>query len=293
MNTESIKVIFNSYNISHVLLVNDTDLSLVTNIQHSFDFHYKSKLIDIDLPTETKLEIYIAKNQEPIAGHRWVELEELKKLPGHQGVFLCQALSIVWSKMPKFKDSGLSNDQVSLPRFIYKLNPQKEVTLYGGSFNPWHEGHSACAKLCGNPNLIIVPDYNPWKSKTKCDDICRWESFSQLAKSMKSSTYSFYPGYWGIQTPNPTIDWLKDVEYEIVNIVIGDDNFINFHKWKEYPKIIKLVNKVFIIPRNEKPEDIKRQMDFLSKNTDVSKFQITETHDYMNLSSTQIRNSNC
>ena len=56
---------------------------------------------------------------------------------------------------------------MSLIQFINKnLSSyiEDEIIFFGGSFNPWHKGHTECIKLLpqGIP-IVILPDNNPFK----------------------------------------------------------------------------------------------------------------------------------
>ena len=90
--------------------------------------------------------------------------------------------------MPYFLEKGRS--------LLKELD--EKVTFFGGSFNPWHDGHRACLELCDAANLIVVPDTNPFKVKEKGFEYktCFWKVFKKMAIEMESTRYGFFPGFF-------------------------------------------------------------------------------------------------
>jgi guanylate kinase/nicotinate (nicotinamide) nucleotide adenylyltransferase len=137
--------------------------------------------------------------------------------------------------------------------FLYSL---KNVGLYFGSFNPVHVGHMVIAnymvEFSGLDELwFIVSPQNPHKQKTRpLNDDDRLELL-QLAvegdERFRVSDIEFSlskPSY----TYN-TLACLKDLHPEInFKILMGSDNLVNFHKWKNYESIVKNY-EVIVYPR--------------------------------------------
>ena len=49
-----------------------------------------------------------------------------------------------------------------------ELEKREELIFFGGSFNPWHAGHSNCLRLMDpHKTIIVVPDHNPFKELVK------------------------------------------------------------------------------------------------------------------------------
>jgi nicotinate-nucleotide adenylyltransferase len=131
-----------------------------------------------------------------------------------------------------------------------------KIGLLGGSFNPPHKGHIHISLACCKPlklNQIwwIPARKNPLKATTgrepienrikKCQEITK--NYPQITvKSPKNKTVSIY-----------TIDLLKNLVRQYPNYqfywIMGADNIINFHQWKNWKQIIKLT-PLIICDRN-------------------------------------------
>lgn len=179
-------------------------------------------------------------------------------------------------------DSSGAHSQSELSSLFLKHPMKDSVTFFGGSFNPFHEGHRACLDLCPEKNILIVPDRNPFK------DISETDIFS-LAEKLKNTRYSLYPGFLIKQEKNPTSSWLPFVKLKEKNFLMGDDSFMDLLKWKNPELIIKALTKLYVVPRKFKKEEyriIERQL--LEWNPKLEVHYLAE-HPYMNISSTELR----
>lgn len=135
----------------------------------------------------------------------------------------------------------------------------KKIGLYPGTFNPIHNGHITLANyFINNTDLdevwVLLTPQNPFKSNDNLiEDEHRLEmankTFNQL-KDIKVSDIEFQ-----LEKPNYTIDTINKLSEEFPDnqftLIIGEDNLTNFHQWKDYTKILDLVN-VFVYPRIKK-----------------------------------------
>ena len=133
----------------------------------------------------------------------------------------------------------------------------KKIGLYPGTFNPIHNGHITLANyFINNTDLdevwVLLTPQNPFKSNDNLiEDEHRLEmankTFNQL-KDIKVSDIEFQ-----LNKPNYTIDTINRLSKDFPNLqftlLIGEDNLANFDQWKDYNKILNLVN-VFVYPRN-------------------------------------------
>ena len=125
--------------------------------------------------------------------------------------------------------------------------------IFGGSFNPIHIGHLAIANyLCEYGDLqelwFLISPQNPFKKQADLLD-------DQLRLSLVNAAINGYPHFKACDVefslPRPsytinTLDALKRLYPERdFTLIIGADNWANFHKWKspdrilcEYPIII-------------------------------------------------------
>ena len=132
----------------------------------------------------------------------------------------------------------------------------KKIGLYLGTFNPIHNGHIALANyFINNTDLdevwVVLTPQNPFKKNNNLiQDNHRLEmannTFNHL-KNIKVSDIEFQ-----LDKPNYTIDTInrlsKDFPSQQFTLLIGEDNLVNFHHWKDYSKILDLV-EVYVYPR--------------------------------------------
>ena len=159
--------------------------------------------------------------------------------------------------------------------------------LYGGSFNPIHNGHIALAKQMLNAGLMdevwfVVSPLNPFK-KEKTDllsDDLRLE-MTKLAlegeSNMMAQDFEFH-------LPKPSYTWqtLKAMSKQYPNrefiLIIGADNWEAFHFWYNYQEILDKYS-IVVYPR----EGIDIDKDCLPKNVKLINAQLYP------ISSTQVR----
>ena len=159
--------------------------------------------------------------------------------------------------------------------------------LYGGSFNPIHNGHIALARQMLEAGLMdevwfVVSPLNPFK-KEKTDllsDDLRLE-MTKLAlegePNMMAQDFEFH-------LPKPSYTWqtLKAMKEQYPNrefiLIIGADNWEAFHLWYNYQEILDKFS-IVVYPR----EGIDIDEDYLPKNVRLINAQLYP------ISSTQVR----
>ncbi len=121
-----------------------------------------------------------------------------------------------------------------------------KIAIYSGSFNPIHNGHLAIAREALKAGIdelwFVVSPHNPLKN-----DSDLWPEADRLAmvrlalegeSCMKASDYEFH-----LPRPSYTIDTLDRLKNDFPQhkfiLLIGGDNLANFHKWKNYERIIE------------------------------------------------------
>ncbi len=183
-------------------------------------------------------------------------------------------------------DSSGVHSQSELPKLFLKHPIKNTVTFFGGSFNPFHEGHRECLEQCPEKNILIVPDRNPFKDVATHDPS---HEFFSLAEKLKDTPYSLYPGFLLKQEKNPTSSWLPHVKIQEKNFLMGDDSYMDLLKWKNPEAIIKALAKLYVVPRKFKKEDyLAIETQLLKWNPSLVVHYLAE-HPYMNLSSTDLR----
>lgn len=184
--------------------------------------------------------------------------------------------------------SDQSHHQSQLGPLFLKSPIVDSVTFFGGSFNPFHQGHRACLDLCPEKNILIVPDRNPFKEDSVRPDNV-YDQFLSLAEELKETPYSLYPGFLGLDRPNPTSSWLPFVKIKEKNFLMGDDSYMSLLKWIDPKAFLLALTKLYVVPRNYKREDYLRQeKEILAINPNLIIHYLAD-HPYKNISSTEIR----
>ncbi|MFW6371803.1 MAG: nicotinate (nicotinamide) nucleotide adenylyltransferase [Bacteroidota bacterium] len=132
----------------------------------------------------------------------------------------------------------------------------KIVGLYFGSFNPVHIGHMVIANYMVEFTELdefwfVVTPQNPHKEKKNLlNDYDRLELVRRAVEGddrLRVSDIEFF-----LPKPSYTIDTLAYLKDRHPNkhfrILMGSDNLLNFHKWKNYEAIIENYG-VVVYPR--------------------------------------------
>ena len=93
----------------------------------------------------------------------------------------------------------------------------------------------------------MVPDQNPQKKLDR--RIGPFEFFQQLARELADTSHSVYPGFLGLAEGNPTYRWIDKVCVPNLYLLMGDDNFLQFHTWQNYQHILKHLRGLLVCPR--------------------------------------------
>lgn len=160
------------------------------------------------------------------------------------------------------------------------------VGCFFGSFNPVHNGHlrvieNCFKKLDLDEVLVIVSPLNPLKNMPLIDPRHRLE-MTKLAFE-DNPRVSVSDLEFGMPKPSYTIHTLKKLVKEFPNkrlaLIIGQDNLVNFHLWKDHTQILDLL-EVYAHTREV-------SFDFIASEN-IRKIQVL-TFDFIPISSTQIR----
>lgn len=132
-----------------------------------------------------------------------------------------------------------------------------KVALFGGSFDPIHNGHIAIANYMVQATDIdelwfLLSPQNPLKTGQK-------QSSDQVRLSMlqraiaNNSQFKICDIERSLPKPNYTIDTLHALTKQYPNIqfslVIGEDNLAVFTQWKDYQSIIEH-HSIYVYPRH-------------------------------------------
>lgn len=164
----------------------------------------------------------------------------------------------------------------------------KKVGLYFGTFNPFHTGHLVIANhLAEHTDLdevwLVITPLSPFKKKKNLlDNHHRLEMVYRATAAydkLKPCDVEFKlpePNY-----TSKTLAELKDKHPQTdFALIMGEDNLVNFHKWKNYDIILEQ-HDIFVCPRQTTIEMPKQFQDH-------PKIHATDTP-VMEISSTLIR----
>ena len=169
------------------------------------------------------------------------------------------------------------------------IRSNNKIGIFGGSFDPPHKGHLEISKIAIKKLSLArlywcVTKKNPFKKKTLFSLSDRVKQSKDITKKIKKIKIKSFDKK--IKSTN-TIDLIKYLKKtnkkDSFFLIIGSDNLINFHKWKEWKLLTKLT-KIVVFSR--KDYDIKAK-----KSVTIKKVRkiIFIKNKQINVSSSQIR----
>ncbi len=175
-----------------------------------------------------------------------------------------------------------------LPQRYCKSVWKEQLVIFGGSFSPWHKGHAACLDLCPIGPILVAPDRNPQKILK----FNPFEHFQRLALELAKTPHSIYPGFLGLDEGNPTSQWIAKVCVPKLYLLMGDDNFLQFHNWQNYRHILQHLRGLLVCPRLGAKSELKAQARHLRKIKRELEIEFLSHHHWEDLSSREIRSNN-
>jgi len=144
------------------------------------------------------------------------------------------------------------------------------IGIYGGTFDPPHRGHTSIIKFLLEKNIIdfalIIPcNQNPLKER-------KASPFNIRMEMTKKAFEEFYPKLTVLDIeennfPSYTIDTLNNlferkfiIKEDNIFLIIGEDEYASFTKWKEWERILTLVTLIVI--ERESSQVVKEIHDF-------------------------------
>lgn len=132
------------------------------------------------------------------------------------------------------------------------------IGLFFGSFNPIHLGHTNIAQTLIKQGtvdhvLFIPSPQSPVKPKSQlAPALCRYEMVRLAIQDMPLCSVSDIE--FQLPQPNYTIDTLHELKKVYPNdhlfLLIGEDNFHSFHRWKAYTHILQMCT-LLVYPRKK------------------------------------------
>ena len=137
-----------------------------------------------------------------------------------------------------------------------------KIGVFPGSFNPVHIGHLAIANYIAEYEeydqiWFLVTPQNPLKKKN--DLIDQELRLDLLKKSIEDyNKFRICTIEWDMPQPTYTINTLQKLRMtypqDRFDLIIGVDNWVTFHRWKDYQTILKNFN-VLVYPRSNSNAD--------------------------------------
>jgi len=170
-----------------------------------------------------------------------------------------------------------------------QVSKVKRIGIFGGSFDPPHHGHLEISKLAIKKLFLdqvywCITKKNPLKNKTFFSLSQRIKKSKIITSHIKKIKIKFFEDK--VKSTN-TVDLVKYLKKkkrkDIFFLVIGSDNLIKFHKWKNW-KLLTQLTEIVVFSRKDYDKKAKRSviMNQVKKITFIKNQPI-------NISSTQIR----
>ena len=174
------------------------------------------------------------------------------------------------------------------------LQKSSEIIFYGGSFNPWHDGHKGCVNMSPQDiPLIVMPDHNPQKEiviPSSLDD-----ALLKLNKEIEFRKHNafIFDGFIQQDKVNPTHAWVEEFKSDFVDIhcslLMGQDSFLTIHNWIDSHELLNNLKSLYIVSRLDDEIDKQEQKLNLLKIAPKLQIKFLGHHNHEALSSTILR----
>ena len=126
----------------------------------------------------------------------------------------------------------------------------KTIGLVGGTFDPAHKGHIAITKIAIkklklSKVLWIVTKKNPFKDNPYYSLSQRLKKAKEITRGIKKIQVIHLDKRVNSSRSINIINYLVNrKKLKNIYFIIGADNLINFHKWKDWKRIVKLTKLI-------------------------------------------------
>lgn len=140
------------------------------------------------------------------------------------------------------------------------MSDRIRTALFGGTFDPLHNGHLtiACSvleqRLADEVWLLVTP-CNPWKKDDNLlDDKLRFEMVADAVRDIPGICASDYE--FNLPKPSYSANTLRRISADFPGrefiITIGADNWVKFHNWRDADYILDNY-PIIVYPRQDYP----------------------------------------
>ena len=173
------------------------------------------------------------------------------------------------------------------PPLVY-TDSAPEWVFYGGSFNPWHNGHQASINLMPDDKpCFVLPDINPHKPLRDFDLTITVLELSTRIRLKKNQF--LVPTFLMESQKNPTVNWIERLKNSYpdkeLSLLMGFDSFAAICTWTRCDDLLTKLSRVYVVSRQETDqmrEEARRKV----PNLEVI---FLGRHEYEDISSTQLR----
>jgi nicotinate-nucleotide adenylyltransferase len=210
-------------------------------------------------------------------------------LPDLEPVYAQALVDLVGARYPVSPD--YEKLLQTCPDLIF-THEASEWVFYGGSFNPWHNGHQACLDLLPEEKLcLVLPDRNPLKALHEINLV---STVLQISTNAKFKKYQFLVPSFILQPErNPTVEWIEKLSKTHpvlkLSLLMGFDSFAGLKSWRRPQDLLRHLHTIYVASRLE--NSIKRQEALNEAKLLCPDIQVVflGKHPYEDLSSTEIR----
>ena len=151
-----------------------------------------------------------------------------------------------------------------------------KIALFGGSFDPFHEGHEhvllSALKERHYNEILIIPNYqSPHKNKSKYSLEHRLETLEKKLPNLEKKIQQIQQNCniklstLECHQPSYTISTLKHLTKanpkQSYDLLLGSDSFFSLHTWKSFNEILQLCH-LCVVKRDQKT---KKEYQFYAK----------------------------
>ena len=166
---------------------------------------------------------------------------------------------------------------------------RKTIGIFGGSFDPPHKGHLTISEIAIKKFSLdklywCITKQNPFKNKTFFSLSKRIKKSKIITTKIKKIKIKYFEDKIKSKSTIDLVKYLnkQNKKTEFI-LILGSDNLINFHKWKKWRLLAKLI-KIVVFSR--KDYDVKARKSAITKKV---KNVIFIKNKPINISSTQVR----
>jgi nicotinate-nucleotide adenylyltransferase len=161
--------------------------------------------------------------------------------------------------------------------------------IFGGSFDPIHNGHLFIAKMALDytDRVVFVPcNQNPLGKSIKTNSATRKEMISMaIKKNHRFELSDFELENQGISYTYNTVQYFLQQGVKEIGLIIGYDIILDLKKWYKYEELCELVT-FYLFKRPDVPEElVKNEINVNLKKANIKFIDSTP----INISSTMIK----